>query len=205
MNPDLYEYNKLVNEYKEYYFNVYSFLISKGWVVFEEDDAWYNSRGQLWTEYLLSPRLNELYKIDEEIRYQEWTKEGGEYQFDIFDLIIENSRSIVPPHDFVSNIDKNANIKDLIQDFYDYQKYFNKQENILLINKGWSLIELEDIETYWGTDDDLNEKDTLYVYVSPQFKKGFINKNNAYKCLRVFPNYVANSNIWWNYDQVINK
>jgi len=198
MNPDLEQYNKLVNDYKEYYFNVYSFLISKGWVIWEEEEAWTNSRGQLWTEYLLSPELNEKEKQGLISVYDE--HEGYK-----FDLIIENSRSIIPPNDFVSNIDKNANIKDVIQGFYQYETNFNKQEDLYLINKGWSTIELEDVEAYYGTDEDVaasvDDNPTIVLYISPEFKKGFINKDNAYQCLRAFPNYVVNSNIWWNYNQ----
>jgi hypothetical protein len=198
MNHDLKQYNKLVNDYKEYYFNVYSFLISKGWVIWEEEEAWTNSRGQLWTEYLLSPELNEQEK-------QGLISVYDEHEGHKFDLIIESSRSIIPPDNFVSNIDKNANIKDVIQGFYHYETNFNKQEDLYLTNKGWSTIELEDVEAYYGTDEDVaasvDDNPTIVLYVSPQFKKGFINKNNAYQCLRAFPNYIVNSNIWWNYDQ----
>jgi hypothetical protein len=82
LRDELYKYKQLVNEYKEYYFNVYSFLISKGWLV-DEDDI--NSDGELWTEWLFSPVINELFKANNYTFNYQWLN-NDKYKFDIFNL-----------------------------------------------------------------------------------------------------------------------
>lgn len=194
MRSELLQYNNLIKEYKEYYFNVYSFLVSKGWVVDKYD---INSDGELWTEWLFSPVINELFEVNTYTFDYEWLNDD-KYKFDIFDLQVEDCTSIIPPSNFISNIDKESNVVDVITNYNSYNKEFSN----ILINSGWYIIEVKDVQSLkWHEE----EPGSLILYISPdldrEFVEAFITKDNVYELLKQWSDYIVNSNIWWNYEQ----
>lgn len=196
MRIELQQYNNLIKEYKEYYFNVYSFLVSKGWVA-DEDDI--NSDGNLWTEWLFSPVINELFKANDSLFNYEWLNDN-KYKFDIFDLIVEDCKTIIPAYNFVSNIDKTLSVVDVITNYNNYLKT-NKPHKILISND-WYTVEIEDVPSLNWFDEEL---ESLVLYVSPdldeKFVKAFITKDNVYELLKAWSDYIVNSNVWWDYEE----
>jgi hypothetical protein len=197
MRDELLQYNNLIKEYKEYYFNVYSFLINKNWIEFEPCE---NINNELWFDWLISPNLQKIYETQEDI-----------YVIDIIDneeskldVEVSNCKTIVPSTSFVCTTDKNLDIKDVINKYKEYRSNYNlniKPWNIL-INKGWYTIEVEDIKAY---KDDCEGIDYLNLYINPdldkEFVEAFITEHNVYDLLKHWPDYIVNSNIWWDYEQ----
>lgn len=196
MRDELIQYNNLIKEYKEYYFNVYSFLVSKGWIEFEPCE---NTNDELWFDWLVSPELYELYQIEEDIHVIDVIKNEGNK----FDVEISNCRAIVPPASFVCTIDVKSNIKHVISKYKDYLKDYNLkgQADIHVINNGWYVIEIEDIQACY---DDSGDIEYLTLYISPdldrEFVEAFITEHNVYDLLKHWTDYIVNSNIWWDYE-----
>jgi hypothetical protein len=119
------------------------------------------------------------------------------------DVEISNCKTIIPSTSFVCTIDINSDIKDVINKYKEYRSNYNlniKPWNIL-INKGWYTIEVEDIKSY---KDDCEQINYLDLYISPdldrEFVEAFINEHNVYDLLKYWPDYIVNSDIWWNYE-----
>jgi hypothetical protein len=196
---ELQQYNKLVKQYKEYYFNVYSFLTSKGWAEFEPYE---NTNNELAFDWLISPELYEFYQIEEDINVIDKIENDANK----FDVEISNCKGIVPPTSFVCNIDVDSNIEQVISNYKDYLKDYNLkgQADIYLINNDWFVIEVEDVQACY---DDSGEIEYLTLYISPDlnrdFVEAFINKNNVYDLLKHWSEFVVNSDIWWDYNDGI--
>lgn len=192
MRDELLQYNNLIKEYKEYYFNVYSFLISKNWIEFEPCE---NSNNELWFDWLISPNLQRIYENQEDIHVIDIIdNEEGKW-----DVEISNCKTIIPSTSFVCTIDINSDIKDVINKYKEYRTNYNfniKPWNIL-INKGWYTIEID-----WKLDNE--DDDILYLYINPdldrEFVEAFITEHNVYDLLKHWPDYIVNSDIWWDYE-----
>ena len=196
MRDELLQYNNLIKEYKEYYFNVYSFLISKNWIEFE---PWENINNELWFDWLISPNLQRIYESQEDIHVIDII-DNEESKLDVE---ISNCKTIIPSTSFVCTIDINSDIKDVINKYREYRSNYNlniKPWNIL-INKGWYTIEVEDIKAY---KDDCEQINYLNLYISPdldrEFVEAFITEHNVYDLLKHWPDYIVNSDIWWDYE-----
>jgi hypothetical protein len=196
MKDELIQYNNLVKEYKEYYFNVYSFLVSKGWIEFEPCE---NSNDELWFDWLVSPELYELYQTKEDIYVIDVIENEG----DKFDVDISNCTSIFPPTSFVCTININNNPFDIIKHFISYKFDFFIKKDTVLLNNNWYEIKVEDINSNYSEES--NETDYLVLYINPDLNKevaeAFITKDNVYDLLKHWPDYIVNSDIWWNYEQ----
>ena len=196
LRKELQQYNNLIKEYKEYYFNVYSFLVSKSWIEF---DPCKNSNDELVFDWLISPDLYELYQIEEDIDVTD-VNEGNK-----FDVEISNSRAIIPPTSFVCTIHIGSDIKYVISKYKDYLKDYNlkSKADIYLINNGWYVIEVEDIKSCYYEDS--GEIEYLKLYISPdldrKFVEAFIDKDNVYDLLKHWSDYIVNSDIWWDYER----
>lgn len=192
MRDELLQYNNLIKEYKEYYFNVYFFLIIKDWIEFEPCK---NSNNELWFDWLISPNLQRIYENQEDIHVIDIiNNEEGKW-----DVEISNCKTIIPSTSFVCTIDINSDIKDVINKYKEYKTNYNfniKPWNIL-INKGWYTIEID-----WKLDNE--DDDILYLYINPdldrEFVEAFINEYNVYDLLKYWPDYIVNSDIWWDYE-----
>ena len=192
MRDELIQYNNLIKEYKEYYFNVYSFLIIKDWIEFE---LYENSNNELWFDWLISPNLQRIYGSQEDIHVIDIIdNEEGK-----LDVEISNCKTIIPSTSFVCTIDINSDIKDVINKYKEYRTdyNFNIQPWNILINKGWYTIEID-----WKLDNE--DDDILYLYINPdldrEFVEAFINEHNVYDLLKHWPDYIVNSDIWWDYE-----
>ena len=192
MRDELIQYNNLIKEYKEYYFNVYSFLIIKDWIEFEPCE---NSNNELWFDWLISPNLQRIYGSQEDIHVIDIIdNEEGK-----LDVEISNYKTIIPSTSFVCTIDINSDIKDVINKYKEYRTdyNFNKPPWNILINKGWYTIEID--WKLYNEDDDI-----LYLYINPdldrEFVEAFINEHNVYDLLKHWPDYIVNSDIWWDYE-----
>ena len=195
MRNELLEYNRLINEYKEYYFNVYSFLITKDdWQPFEPCN---NSDNDLWFDCLISPLLQNAYEISQDI----YVIDVIDHESDKFDVEVSNCKTIIPPKSFVCTIDINLEIEHVINKYKEYRtEYnFNKQPWNTLKDNGWYAIEI-DLKLDNEDDDD----DILYLYINPdldrEFVEAFIDKDNVYDLLKHWSDYIVNSNIWWDYE-----
>ena len=193
MRDELIQYNNLIKEYKEYYFNVYSFLIIKDWIEFEPCE---NSNNELWFDWLISPNLQRIYGSQEDIHVIDIIdNEEGK-----LDVEISNYKTIIPSTSFVCTIDINSDIKDVINKYKEYRTdyNFNIQPWNILINKGWYTIEID-----WKLDNE--DDDILYLYINPdldrEFVEAFINEHNVYDLLKHWPDYIVNSDIWWDYER----
>ena len=192
MRDELIQYNNLIKEYKEYYFNVYSFLIIKDWIEFEPCE---NSNNELWFDWLISPNLQRIYGSQEDIHVIDIIdNEEGK-----LDVEISNYKTIIPSTSFVCTIDINSDIKDVINKYKEYRTdyNFNIQPWNILINKGWYTIEID--WKLYNEDDDI-----LYLYINPdldrEFVEAFINEHNVYDLLKHWSDYIVNSDIWWDYE-----
>ena len=192
MRDELIQYNNLIKEYKEYYFNVYSFLIIKDWIEFEPCE---NSNNELGFDWLISPNLQRIYGSQEDIHVIDIIdNEEGK-----LDVEISNYKTIIPSTSFVCTIDINSDIKDVINKYKEYRTdyNFNIQPWNILINKGWYTIEID--WKLYNEDDDI-----LYLYINPdldrEFVEAFINEHNVYDLLKHWPDYIVNSDIWWDYE-----
>ena len=192
MRDELIQYNNLIKEYKEYYFNVYSFLIIKDWIEFEPCE---NSNNELWFDWLISPNLQRIYGSQEDIHVIDIIdNEEGK-----LDVEISNYKTIIPSTSFVCTIDINSDIKDVINKYKEYRTdyNFNKPPWNILINKGWYTIEID--WKLYNEDDDI-----LYLYINPdldrEFVEAFINEHNVYDLLKHWSDYIVNSDIWWDYE-----
>jgi hypothetical protein len=175
---------------------VYSFLVSKNWIEFEPCE---NSNNELWFDWLISPELYEAYQTEQDIHVIDVIENRG----DKFDVEISNCKAIVSPTSFVCTIDVDSNIEQVISDYKEYLKDYNLkgQADIHLINNDWYVIEVEDIQSCY---DDSGEIEYLTLYISPdldrEFVEAFITKDNVYELLKYWPDYIVNSNIWWDYE-----
>lgn len=192
MRDELIQYNNLIKEYKEYYFNVYSFLIIKDWIEFEPCE---NSNNELWFDWLINPNLQRIYGSQEDIHVIDIIdNEEGK-----LDVEISNYKTIIPSTSFVCTIDINSDIKDVINKYKEYRTdyNFNIQPWNILINKGWYTIEID--WKLYNEDDDI-----LYLYINPdldrEFVEAFINEHNVYDLLKHWPDYIVNIDIWWDYE-----
>ena len=192
MRDELIQYNNLIKEYKEYYFNVYSFLIIKDWIEFEPCE---NSNNELGFDWLISPNLQRIYGSQEDIHVIDIIdNEEGK-----LDVEISNCKTIIPSTSFVCTIDINSDIKDVINKYKEYRTdyNFNKPPWNILINKGWYTIEID-----WKLDNE--DDDILYLYINPdldrEFVEAFINEHNVYDLLKHWPDYIVNIDIWWDYE-----
>ena len=192
MRDELIQYNNLIKEYKEYYFNVYSFLIIKDWIEFEPCE---DSNNELWFDWLISPNLQRIYGSQEDIHVIDIIdNEEGK-----LDVEISNCKTIIPSTSFVCTIDINSDINDVINKYKEYRTdyNFNIQPWNILINKGWYTIEID--WKLYNEDDDI-----LYLYINPdldrEFVEAFINEHNVYDLLKHWPDYIVNSDIWWDYE-----
>ena len=192
MRDELIQYNNLIKEYKEYYFNVYSFLIIKDWIEFEPCE---NSNNELGFDWLISPNLQRIYGSQEDIHVIDIIdNEEGK-----LDVEISNYKTIIPSTSFVCTIDINSDIKDVINKYKEYRTdyNFNKPPWNILINKGWYTIEID--WKLYNEDDDI-----LYLYINPdldrEFVEAFINEHNVYDLLKHWSDYIVNSDIWWDYE-----
>jgi hypothetical protein len=196
MRNELLQYNNLVKQYKEYYFNVYSFLVSKGWFEFEPCE---NTNNELWFDWLISSELYELYQIEEDIH----VIDRIENESNKFDVEISDCKAIVPPMSFVCTIDLNSNIEQVIKDFNEYRRGFYHhlwfREEGVLVSNDWYHIEVDVINYNENEEDDI-----LNLLISPdldrEFVEAFINKDNVYDLLKHWADYIVNSDIWWDYN-----
>jgi hypothetical protein len=192
MRDELIQYNNLIKEYKEYYFNVYSFLIIKDWIEFEPCE---NSNNELWFDWLINPNLQRIYGSQEDIHVIDIINN----EEDKLDVEISNYKTIIPSTSFVCTIDINSDINDVINKYKEYRTNynFNKPPWNILINKGWYTIEID-----WKLDNE--DDDILYLYINPdldrEFVEAFINEHNVYDLLKHWPDYIVNSDIWWDYE-----
>lgn len=198
MRHELIQYNNLIKEYKEYYFSVYSFLVSKGWYEFEPCE---NTNNELWFDWLISPELYEAYQIEEDIHVIDVIENEGNK----FDVEISNCRAIVPPTSFVCTINVESDIKEVIEEFNKYRKGFSHnlwfREKGVLVSNSWY-----DIEVDMELDDLKDAEEMLHLFISPdlerEFVEAFIDKDNVYDLLKHWPDYIVNSDIWWDYDGI---
>lgn len=196
MRNELLQYNNLVKQYKEYYFNVYSFLVSKGWFEFEPCE---NTNNELWFDWLISSELYELYQIEEDIH----VIDRIENEANKFDVEISSCKAIVPPMSFVCTIDLDSNIEQVIKDFNEYRRGFYHhlwfREEGVLVSNDWYHIEVDVINYNENEEDDI-----LNLLISPdldrEFVEAFINKDNVYDLLKHWADYIVNSDIWWDYN-----
>ena len=171
---------------------MYSFLIIKDWIEFEPCK---NINNELWFDWLISPNLQRIYENQEDIHVIDIIdNEEGK-----LDVEISSCKTIIPSTSFVCTIDINSDIKDVINKYKEYRTdyNFNIQPWNILINKGWYTIEID-----WKLDNE--DDDILYLYINPdldrEFVEAFINEHNVYDLLKHWPDYIVNSDIWWDYE-----
>jgi hypothetical protein len=177
------QFNRIKHQYKTSYFDIYTYLISQGWLPDEVD---YNSRDELWFEYLEKPNT-----------------QNSEYDLDRFKVEVYNCKTIIPPHDYVSCIKSNDTLDYHIKTFIhtDYVNYVHAAKRLLLSNH-FKASTVKDTRTYYGigepVDSAMYELDTLTVYCSPTFTLE-VTKHNVYDLLEHYPLDVIYTNPWWDY------